>query len=217
MQNFNISISICYKSNFSGLQTINICHFALSFCSPLSFSPLSPRCVSPGRWSQCNESGWAFCAYARALVENESEQFPVASAVPVAPQWGEQRGKTTGTTIGKHNGKKNRRNNREKWKVKKKIFRFCILFNCFKIMPVHKSKEKKRKSQIFEIFFWRWAQVLSHQTLHTYITAQYITLHYSTLHYITVKYSTLHYTTVHYITVQYVTLHYITFMHRTVM
>ena len=31
-------------------------------------------------------------------------------------------------------------------------------------MPVHKSKEKKRKSQIyFEIFFWRWAQVLSHQ------------------------------------------------------
>ena len=41
---------------------------------------------------------------ARALVENESEQFPVASAVPVAPQWGEQRGNTTGTTIGKHNG-----------------------------------------------------------------------------------------------------------------
>ena len=39
--------------------------------------------------------------HARALVENESEQFPVASAVPVAPQWGEQRGKTTGTTIGK--------------------------------------------------------------------------------------------------------------------
>ena len=39
-------------------------------------------------------------------MENESEQFPVASAVPVAPQWGEQRGKTTGTTIGKHNGKK---------------------------------------------------------------------------------------------------------------
>ena len=30
-------------------------------------------------------------------------------------------------------------------------------------MPVHKSKEKKRKSQIFEIFFLRWAQVLSHQ------------------------------------------------------
>ena len=47
IQNFNISISICYKSNFSGLQTINICHFALSFCSPLSFSPLPPRCVSP--------------------------------------------------------------------------------------------------------------------------------------------------------------------------
>ena len=62
---------------------------------------------------------------ARALVENESEQFPVASAVPVAPQWGEQRGKTTGTTIGKHNRKKNRRNNREKWKWKnKKILYF---------------------------------------------------------------------------------------------
>ena len=55
---------------------------------------------------------------ARALVENESEQFPVASAVPVAPQWGEQRGNTTGTPIGKHNGEKTG-NNREKWKVKK--------------------------------------------------------------------------------------------------
>ena len=55
---------------------------------------------------------------ARALVENESEQFQVASAVPVAPQWGEQRGKTTGTTIAKHNGKQNRRNNREKWSEK---------------------------------------------------------------------------------------------------
>jgi len=41
-------------------------------------------------------------------VENESEQFPVASAVPVAPQWGEQRGNTTGTTIGKHNGETKR-------------------------------------------------------------------------------------------------------------
>ena len=47
---------------------------------------------------------------ARALVENESEQFPVASAVPVAPQWGEQRGKTTGTTI---------ENNREAQREKK--------------------------------------------------------------------------------------------------
>ena len=65
----------------------NIFHFVFSFCSLLSFSPLSPfcvsplclpivspRCVSPGRRSQCNESGWAFCADARALVENESEQ-----------------------------------------------------------------------------------------------------------------------------------------------
>ena len=54
---------------------------------------------------------------ARALVENESEQFPVASAVPVAPQWGEQRGKT----IGKHNGKKNRKQQR---KVTKNIYIF---------------------------------------------------------------------------------------------
>ena len=58
---------------------------------------------------------------ARALVENESEQFPVASAVPVAPQWGEQRGKTTGTTIGKHNGGNKTGNSREKWKKE------CIL------------------------------------------------------------------------------------------
>ena len=89
---------------------------------------------------------------ARVLVENESEQFPVASAVPVAPQWGEQRGKTTGTTIGKHNGKKKQEKQQRNMKSEKKI-RFFILFNCFKIMPVHKSKEKKRKSQIFEIFF----------------------------------------------------------------
>ena len=88
---------------------------------------------------------------ARALVENESEQFPVASAVPVAPQWGEQRGNTTGTTIGKHNGEKNRKQQRKMKSEKKtkKIFIFFILFNCFKIMPVHKSKEEKRKTQIF--------------------------------------------------------------------
>ena len=63
--------------------------------------------------------------------------------------------------------------------------------------------------------FSRWAQVLSHQNLHTYITLHYSTLHYATVHYITVKYSTLHYTTVHYITVQYITVNYITYMHRT--
>ena len=58
---------------------------------------------------------------ARVLVENESEQFPVASAVPVVPQWGEQRGKTTGTTIGKHNGKKKTGETTEKnEKLKKK-------------------------------------------------------------------------------------------------
>ena len=94
------------------------------FVSPLCLPVVSPRGVSPGRWSQCNESGWAFCANARALVENESEQFPVASAVPVAPQWGEQRGKTTGTTIGKHNGKKNRKQQR---KVKKNVCIFLFI------------------------------------------------------------------------------------------
>ena len=57
---------------------------------------------------------------ARALVENESKQFRVASAVPVAPQWGEQRGKTTGTTIGKHNGKKKQQKQPRRVKVKKK-------------------------------------------------------------------------------------------------
>ena len=64
---------------------------------------------------------------ARALVENESEQSLVASAVPVVPQWGEQRGKTTGTTIGKHNGKKNGKQQRKmksEKKPKKKIFYF---------------------------------------------------------------------------------------------
>jgi len=69
---------------------------------------VSPRGGDPNATSR----GERF-APARALVENESEQFPVASALPVAPQRGEQRGKTTGTTIGKHNGKK-RGNNREK-------------------------------------------------------------------------------------------------------
>ena len=65
---------------------------------------------------------------ARALVENESEQFPVASAVPVAPQWGEQRGKTTGTTIGKHNGKKNEKQQRKikSEKTKKTVFFYLI-------------------------------------------------------------------------------------------
>ena len=40
-------ISICYKSSFSALQTIKVSFFILffSFCSPLSFSPLSPPSV----------------------------------------------------------------------------------------------------------------------------------------------------------------------------
>ena len=61
-------------------------------------------------------------------------------------------------------------------------------------MSVYKSKENENHN------FSRWAQVLSHQNLHTYIT-----LHYSTLHY----------NTVHYIPVQYITVNYITCMHRT--
>ena len=63
----------------------------------------------------------------RALVENESEQFPVASALPVAPQSGEQRGKTTGTTIGKHNGKKNRKQQR-KMKSEKKTKKYSYFW-----------------------------------------------------------------------------------------
>ena len=63
---------------------------------------------------------------ARVLVENESEQFPVASAVPVAPQWGEQRGKTTGTTIGKHNGKKKQEKQQSKMKSEKKYSDFVF-------------------------------------------------------------------------------------------
>ena len=83
--------------------------------------------------------------HARALVENESEQFPVASAVPVAPQWGEQRGKTTGTTIGKHNRKKNQEKQQRKMKVKKQKILYFLKLNCFIVMSVHKSKEEKMK------------------------------------------------------------------------
>jgi len=34
----------------------------------------------------------------------------------------------------------------------KKIFVFLILFNCFKIMPVHKSKEKKENHRFLKYF-----------------------------------------------------------------
>ena len=112
---------------------------------------MSPRGDDPNATSR----GERFApTRARTLVEDESEQFPVASAVPVAPQWGEQRGNTTGTPIGKHNGEKNGKQQRKmKSEKKQKIFRFLILFICFKIMSVHKSKEKKWKSHIFEIVF----------------------------------------------------------------
>ena len=69
-----------------------------------------------------------------------------------------QRGNTTGTTI-RTTGKKTG-NSREKWK---KMYVFFLLLNCFKIMPVCKSQEKNKSHIFFELFFWRWAQVLSHQ------------------------------------------------------
>ena len=95
--------------------------FIFPFCFPFCVPVLFPRCVSPWCLPQAvipmQRVGVSVLRQrARALVENESEQFPVASAVPVAPQWGEQRGKT----IGKHNGKKNRKQQR---KVTKNI---CI-------------------------------------------------------------------------------------------
>ena len=65
---------------------------------------------------------------ARVLVENESEQFPVASAVPVAPQWGEQRGKTTATNREaqreKNQEKQQRKMKSEKNQKKKQFFYF---------------------------------------------------------------------------------------------
>ena len=95
--------------------------FFFPFCFPFCVPVLFPRCVSPWCLPRAvipmQRVGVSVLRQrSRTLVENESEQFPVASAVPVAPQWGEQRGKTTGTTIGKHNGKKNRKQQR---KVKK--------------------------------------------------------------------------------------------------
>ena len=49
----NFTISICYKSSFSGLQTIKVTFFILfflfvpSFLSPLCLPFVSPLCVSP--------------------------------------------------------------------------------------------------------------------------------------------------------------------------
>ena len=74
--------------------------FIFPFCLPFCVPVLFPRCVSPlclpvvsprGGDPNATSRGERF-APARALVENESEQFPVASALPVAPQRGEQRG-----------------------------------------------------------------------------------------------------------------------------
>ena len=67
---------------------------------------------------------------ARVLVENEREQFPVASAVPVAPQWGEQRGKTTATNREAQREKKpgETTEKNEKWKKQKKtVFLFYLI------------------------------------------------------------------------------------------
>ena len=111
--------------------------FIFPFCFPFCVPVLFPRCVSPlclpvvsPRGGDPNATGRGehlAPERARALVENESKQFRVASAVPVAPHWGEQRGKTTGTTIGKHNGKKNEKQQR---KIKSEKTKNCIfLFN----------------------------------------------------------------------------------------
>ena len=77
--------------------------FHFSILLPVLFPRIvSPLCL-PGAVIPMQRVGVSVLRQrARALVENESEQFPVASAVPVAPQWGEQRGNTTGTTIGKN-------------------------------------------------------------------------------------------------------------------
>ena len=134
--------------------------FIFPFCFPFCVPVLFPRCVSPlclpvvsppGGDPNATSRGERFAlTRARALVENESEQFPVASSVPVAPQWGEQRGKTTGTTIGKHNGGNKTGNSREKWKNMYVFLCIFYLLNCFKIMSVCKSKEKMKITD----FFW---------------------------------------------------------------
>ena len=74
----------------------------------------------------------------------------------------QRRGSATGNTIGKHNGETKRETTEknEKWK---KIYSFFNLFNCFKILSVYKSKEKMENHRfLWNVFFWRWAQVLSH-------------------------------------------------------
>ena len=61
-----------------------------------------------------------------------------------------QRGNKTGNRI-------------ETWKVKKKkTYLFFKIFHCFKIVPVHKSKENIENHRFFD-FFWRRTQVLTHQ------------------------------------------------------
>ena len=43
------------------------------------------------------------------------------------------------------------------------FFNIFNLFTCFKILSVYKSKEKMENHRfLWNIFFWRWAQVLSH-------------------------------------------------------
>ena len=48
-------------------------------------------------------------------------------------------------------------------KSEKNIFIFFNLFSCFKILSVYKSKGKmENHTFLWNIFCWRWAQVLSH-------------------------------------------------------
>ena len=43
---------------------------------------LSPRCVSPGRWSQCNESGWAFCANSHSFAKIRLQMPTLMAQLP---------------------------------------------------------------------------------------------------------------------------------------
>ena len=76
----------------------------------------------------------------------------------------QQRGSATGYYNGDHNreAQRGKQNGKQQRKVKKMQVFFHLL-NCFKINSVCKSKGKMKITYFFELFLWRWAQVLSHQ------------------------------------------------------
>ena len=92
-----------------------------------------------------------------------------------------------------------------RWKYTYIVNIFNLLFYCFKIMSVYKSKEKMK----ITFFKMGTSPKSSEFTCLHYITVYYITLQYITLHYSKVQHITLHYSTLHYITVHYSKLHYI--------